>query len=69
MADDQANIPDSAPGGAGGGNPGASDKAQVPPGSKTGTDTRDSGKSGASTGGPGGPDTGSNAMPGRSNAL
>ncbi|ALK97413.1 hypothetical protein [Massilia sp. WG5] len=45
-----------------------SDRARVPPGSKTGSDTRP-GVGGASTGGPGGPDTGSDAMPGRSNAL
>ena len=43
--------------------------AQVPPGSKTGTDTRESAGGGASTGSPGGPDAGSDAMPGQSNAL
>jgi hypothetical protein len=48
---------------------GKSETAQVPPGSKTGTDTRESAGGGASTGGPGGPDTGSDAMPGQSNAL
>jgi hypothetical protein len=48
---------------------GKSETAQVPPGSKTGSDTRQSAGGGASTGGPGGPDSGSDAMPGRSNAL
>jgi hypothetical protein len=48
---------------------GKSETAQVPPGSKTGSDSRQSAGGGASTGGPGGPDSGSDAMPGRSNAL
>jgi hypothetical protein len=48
---------------------GKSERAQVPPESKTGTDSRQSSRGGASTGGPGGPDSGSNAMPGQSNAL
>jgi hypothetical protein len=48
---------------------GKNEAAQVPPGSKTGTDSRQSSTGGASTGGPGGPDSGSDAMPGRSNAL
>jgi hypothetical protein len=48
---------------------GKDETAQVPPGSKTGSDSRQSAGGGASTGGPGGPDTGSDAMPGRSNAL
>ena len=43
--------------------------AQVPPGSKTGSDTRQSAGGGASVNGPGGPDSGSDAMPGQSNAL
>jgi hypothetical protein len=50
-------------------NTGKNETAQVPPGSKTGTDSRQSSTGGASTGGPGGPDSGSDAMPGRSNAL
>lgn len=49
------------------------DRAQVPPGSKTGTDIGnergDSAGGGATVRGPGGPDTGSDAMPGQSNAL
>ena len=74
MANDQADGPQPGAGnnpaaGAAAGEQRKSDKAQAPPGSKTGTDTRESGKSGASTGGPGGPDSGSDAMPGRSNAL
>jgi len=48
---------------------GKQDRAQVPPGSTTGTDTRDSGGGGGTVRGPGGPDTGSDAMPGQSNAL
>jgi hypothetical protein len=48
---------------------GKNETAQVPPGSKTGSDTRQRSTGGASTGGPGGPDSGSDAMPGRSNAL
>lgn len=48
---------------------GKSETAQVPPGSKTGTDSRQSAGGGASVNGPGGPDTGSDAMPGQSNAL
>jgi hypothetical protein len=55
--------------GAAGGELRKSDKAQVPPGSKTGTDTRPSAGGNSSVGGPGGPDTGSDAMPGQSNAL
>ena len=47
---------------------GKQDRAQVPPGSKTGSDTRDS-AGGGTVRGPGGPDTGSDAMPGQSNAL
>ena len=43
--------------------------ARVPPGSRTGSDSRQSAGDGAGTGGLGGPDTGSDAMPGRSNAL
>lgn len=50
-------------------NLGHDDAAQVPPGSKTGSDNRQSAGANASTGGPGGPDAGSDAMPGRSNAL
>jgi hypothetical protein len=48
---------------------GKNETAQVPPDSKTGTDSRQSSTGGASTGGPGGPDSGSDAMPGQSNAL
>lgn len=49
---------------------GKNETAQVPPGSKTGTDSRQSSSGGnASTRGPGGPDAGSDAMPGQSNAL
>jgi hypothetical protein len=48
---------------------GKSETAQVPPGSTTGTDSRQSAGGGASTGGPRGPDTGSDAMPGQSNAV
>lgn len=48
---------------------GKQDRAQVPPESKTGTDTRDSAGGGGTVRGPGGPDTGSDAMPGQSNAL
>ena len=48
---------------------GKQDRAQVPPGSKTGTDTRDSAGGGGTVRGPGGPDSGSDAMPGQSNAL
>jgi len=48
---------------------GKQDHAQVPPASKTGTDTRDSAGGGGTVRGPGGPDTGSDAMPGQSNAL
>lgn len=48
---------------------GKSEAARVPPESKTGSDTRASTVGGATVGGPGGPDTGSNAMPGQSNAL
>lgn len=53
------------------------DRAQVPPGSKTGSDIGnergnergDSAGGGATVRGPGGPDSGSDAMPGQSNAL
>lgn len=48
---------------------GKNEHAQVPPASKTGTDTRDSAGGGGTVRGPGGPDTGSDAMPGQSNAL
>jgi hypothetical protein len=61
---DQGNRQD---GGAGQGR--QSDAAQVPPGSKTGTDTRPGAGGGGTVRGPGGPDTGSDAMPGQSNAL
>ena len=43
--------------------------AKPPPASKTGSDDRPSAGGNASTGGPGGPDSGSDAMPGQSNAL
>jgi hypothetical protein len=67
MADNQENAPRDerdAP-------TGKQDRAQVPPGAKTGTDTRDSDSAGGggTVRGPGGPDTGSDAMPGQSNAL
>jgi len=65
MADNQTNPSDDkldAP-------TGKQDRAQVPPGSKTGTDTRDSAGGGGTVRGSGGPDTGSDAMPGQSNAL
>lgn len=45
------------------------DVARVPPGSKAGTDTREGAGGGGTVRGPGGPDTGSDAMPGQSNAL
>ena len=48
---------------------GKNEHAQVPPESKTGTETRDSAGGGGTVRGPGGPDTGSDAMPGQSNAL
>ena len=48
---------------------GKQDHAQVPPGSKTGSDTREGAGGGGTVRGPGGPDTGSDAMPGQSNAL
>ena len=54
---------------AGGTVTGKDEVAQVPPGSKTGSDTRQSAGGGASVNGPGGPDSGSDAMPGQSNAL
>lgn len=53
---------------AGGNAGGNTDRAQVPPGSKTGSDSR-AGTGGGNVSGPGGPDAGSDAMPGRSNAL
>lgn len=46
---------------------GRNEAAQVPPGSKAGTDTRESAGGGATV--RGGADTGSDAMPGQSNAL
>jgi hypothetical protein len=48
---------------------GNNEAAQVPPESKTGTDTRESAGGGGNVGEPGGPDSGSDAMPGQSNAL
>lgn len=45
------------------------DVAQPPPASKTGSDDRESAGGGGTVRGPGGPDTGSDAMPGQSNAL
>ena len=60
MADEQNKDPDDLR---------KTDVAQPPPASKTGTDTRESAGGGANVGGPGGPDTGSDAMPGQSNAL
>lgn len=65
MADNQTNQSDDkldAP-------TGKKERAQVPPDSKTGTDTRDSAGGGGTVRGPGGPDSGSDAMPGQSNAL
>jgi hypothetical protein len=44
-------------------------EAAKPPASKTGSDTRESAASNAKVDGPGGPDSGSDAMPGQSNAL
>jgi hypothetical protein len=66
MADQQPNKPEDSrkPD-----NLGGTGAAQVPPGSKTGGDTRPGAGGNASVGGPGGPDAGSNAMPGQSNAL
>lgn len=48
---------------------GKGDAAQVPPGSRAGSDNRQSAGGGASVNGPGGADSGSDAMPGKSNAL
>ena len=69
MADKQANETRTDTGAA----TARQDKAQVPPDSKTGTDIGnkpgDSAGGGATVRGPGGPDSGSDAMPGQSNAL
>jgi len=46
---------------------GTDEAAQLPPGSKTGSDTRESAGGGGTV--RGGADTGSDAMPGQSNAL
>jgi hypothetical protein len=50
-------------------NLGKNEAAKPPPESKTGSDTRESAGGNATVDGPGGPDSGSDAMPGQSNAL
>lgn len=48
---------------------GKNEAARPPPASTIGSDTRESAGGNAKVDGPGGPDSGSDAMPGRSNAL
>jgi hypothetical protein len=48
---------------------GKNEAAKPPPASKTGSDDRPGSGGNASVGGPGGPDSGTDAMPGQSNAL
>ncbi|WP_036169385.1 hypothetical protein [Massilia sp. 9096] len=48
---------------------GKNEAAKPPPESKTGSDDRPGAGGNATTRGPGGPDSGSDAMPGQSNAL